>query len=262
MRFGLCAGDPEILSRLPEWGYDYAEISGPALLPFESDRTYQAQRAKLKNLEIPIEALAWFIPGSVPVIGPKVDAQPLRDYLVTTISRAADLGVTVINWGSVASRRVPAGWPMSRAWQQIESAAALIAEIAADYDVNVAVESVHPREANILFYLTEAINLVSTVNRPNFRLNVDYFHMMRQNEPDDHVALAAPWLIHAHTSDDYRAFPALGGWDQRRFLNLLKSAGYNGRLSFEVEGEYSPEFADAARRSVERMREMSGDVGI
>jgi sugar phosphate isomerase/epimerase len=70
VRFGLCAGDLEILSRLRGWGYDYAEIAGPALLPFESDQTYRGQKAKLQDLDIPIEALAWFIPGSAPVIGP------------------------------------------------------------------------------------------------------------------------------------------------------------------------------------------------
>jgi sugar phosphate isomerase/epimerase len=260
VRFGLCAGDLEILRRLGDWGYDYAEIAGPALLPFEGDRAFAARKVEIGDTGIPIEALAWFIPGSVPVIGPKVDLGLVRGCLETTIGRAAEVGVKVINWGSVASRRVPEGWPMSKAWSQIERAAALIAEIAEAVDVSIAVESVHPREANIFFYLTEAINLVTTVNRPNFRLNVDYFHLVRQNEPDEHMTLAAPWLIHAHTSDDHRGFPAIGSWDQRRFLRLLKAAGYNGRVSFEVNGTLTPQFADAAQRSVRLMRELQAEV--
>jgi sugar phosphate isomerase/epimerase len=260
VRFGLCAGDLEILRRLRDWGYDYAEIAGPALLPFEGDRAFAARQVEISDTGISIEALAWFIPGSVPVIGPKVDPGQVRGYLETTIGRAAEVGVRVINWGSVASRRVPEGWPMSKAWEQIERAAELIAAIADPHGISIAVESVHPREANIFFYLTEAINLAVTVNRPNFRLNVDYFHLVRQNEPDEHIALVAPWLIHAHTSDDHRGFPAIGGWDQRRFLRLLKSIGYDGRLSFEVNGTLTPEFADAAQRSVQLMRELHAEV--
>jgi sugar phosphate isomerase/epimerase len=91
-------------------------------------------------------------------------------------------------------------------------------------------------------------------------LNVDYFHLVRQNEPDEHVSLAAPWLIHAHTSDDNRGFPALGGWDQRRFLRMLRAAGYDGRLSFEINGTLTPAFADAAQRSVARMRELQWEL--
>ena len=145
---------------------------------------------------------------------------------------------------------------MSRAWEQIERSAELIADIAASHGVTIALESVNPREANVLFYLTEAANVVATVNRPNLRLNVDYYHLYLQNEPDAHLAAVGHLLVHAHTSDDHRGFPALGGWDQRPFLRSLARIGYDGRLSFEVNRTADPDFGENARRSVIRMREL------
>jgi sugar phosphate isomerase/epimerase len=67
-------------------------------------------------------------------------------------------------------------------------------------------------------------------------------------------------VVHAHTSDDKRGFPGLGGWDQRPFLRSLKAAGYDARLSFEVGEPFSPAFAERAQRSIERMRELHADI--
>ncbi|HLZ07229.1 MAG TPA: sugar phosphate isomerase/epimerase family protein [Chloroflexota bacterium] len=260
MRFGLCTGNLEVLRQLASWGYDYAEIGGSTVVPFEDDRAFAPIRTELLEIGVPIEALAGFVPGSVPVIGPTVDQAQILGYLETTIGRAADVGVKVVNWGSVVSRRVPDGWPMSKAWDQIERVAALIADIAAKSGVTIAVEAVNPREANILFYLTEALNLVRTVDRTNLRLNVDYYHLVKQNEPPEHLTAAAPFLAHAHTSDDNRGFPGLGAWDQKPFLQSLKAGGYDGRLSFEVRGTFNPQFAEDAQRSVRLMRRLQAEV--
>jgi sugar phosphate isomerase/epimerase len=260
VRFGLCTGNVAVLRQLGEWGYDYGEIGATALLPFEDEATFAPRRAELRECGASIEALSGFIPGSVPVIGLTVDWNQVRAYLETTIGRAAEVGVKAINWGSVASRRVPKGWPLSRAWEQIERASELIARIAEASDVVIAIEAVNPREANALYYLTDALQLATVVNRPNLRLNVDYYHMVKQNEPLEHLGIVAPWLAHAHTSDDERRFPTVGDWDQRPFLRALQSAGYDGRLSFEVRDVGDGHYAERAQTSVQRMRALQREV--
>jgi sugar phosphate isomerase/epimerase len=256
MRFGLCASDPDVIRRLPTWGYDYAEIGARALVPFEGDRAFTAVKSRLLDAGTPIEALAGFIPGTVRVVGPSVDWAAVRGYLETTIGRAAEVGVKAINWGSAESRRVPSGWPTSRAWEQLERVAGIIADLATSAGIVVAIEPVNPREANILFYVDEAIRLAQTVDRPSLRVNVDYYHVFKQNEPIERVAQAGAWIAHSHTSDDERRFPCLGGWDQRPFLEALLAAGYDGRLSFEVSKADKSTFADDAALSVRRLREL------
>ena len=260
MRYGLCTGDPLVLQQLTDWGYDFAEIGARTLLPFDDEGTFAPRREALQRSGVSIEAMAGFIPESVPVIGPEVDWAKVRGYLATTLGRAAEVGVVVVNWGSVQSRRVPADWPMSRAWQQIEQAAGLIAEIAKPLGITIAVESVNPHEANVLFYLPEAANLVATVGAPNLRLNLDYYHCVKQNEPAAHLDAVAQLIAHTHTSDDARRFPMLGDWDQRPFLAYLDRIGYHGRVSFEVRDPGERSFAAAAALSVKRMRDLEREV--
>jgi sugar phosphate isomerase/epimerase len=260
VRFGLCASNIAVIRQLGDWGYDYAEIGATALVPFEGEAAFAPRKADLLGAGVPIEALAGFIPGSVPIIGPKVDWRQVHGYLDTTIGRAAEVGVKAINWGSAVSRWVPDGWPMSKAWEQIERASLLIAELAAKTGIVVAIEAVNPREANVLYYLTDAMHLAKVVNHPNLRLNVDYYHLVKQNEPIEHIAAVAAWLAHAHTSDDERRFPTLGDWDQRPFLRALKAAGYDGRLSFEVRDVGDGQFAERARLSVRRTRELQREI--
>jgi D-psicose/D-tagatose/L-ribulose 3-epimerase len=242
---------------VPAWGFDYAEIGARALVPFEDAGAFAAAKARLTESGTPIEALSGFVPASVPVIGPAVDWRQVRAYLDTTINRAAEIGVKVINWGSVQSRFVPPDWPLSRAWSQIEQVAGQITSLAEAAGVVVAIEAVNPREANVLFYLTEALQLAQTIGRPGLRVNVDYYHLVLQNEPLTHVQAVAGWIAHTHTSDDQRRLPGLGGWDQRPFFQALAEAGYAGRCSFEVRATSDPAFGEAARQSVWNLRALA-----
>ncbi len=260
MRFGLCTGAVEVIRQLPAWGYDYADVGGRTVVPFESDRAFAEVKAQLLDTGVPIEGMGGFIPENVRIVGPDVDWALVRGYLETTIGRAAELGVKAINWGSAPSKRVPSGWSMSRAWEQIERAAGLIAGIAEAAGLVVVIEPINPRETNILYYTVEGLTLAQTINRSGLRLLVDYYHVMKQDEPLDQVKLAAGWIAHAHTSDDQREFPCLGRWDQRPFLRALREMGYDGRLSFEVRRRDEGTYAESARTSVRRMRELYREI--
>lgn len=261
MRFGLSTGDVDVIRQLPDWGYDYADVAGRTVIPFESAQAFAEVRTRLLATGVPIEGMGGFIPESVRIVGPSVDWARVRGYLETTIGRAAELGVKAINWGSAPSKHVPPGWPMSRAWDQIERAGEMIAALAEASGVVVVIEPINPRETNILYYTVEGLSLAQTVNRPGLRMLVDYYHVMKQNEPLDQVKLAAGWIAHAHTSDDDRRFPCLGQWDQRPFLRTLREMGYDGRLSFEVRRrDDDAHYTESARSSVQRMRALYQDV--
>ena len=73
-------------------------------------------------------------------------------------------------------------------------------------------------------------------------------------EPMEHLLEAGTWLQHAHTSDDERRFPSPDGYDQRRFLQYLKRAGYGGRLSFECR--VTEDYEGEARRAVKYVRHL------
>jgi sugar phosphate isomerase/epimerase len=111
-----------------------------------------------------------------------------------------------------------------------------------------------------VYYLRDALHLAQVVNRPRIRVLADYYHMVKQDEPLEHLLEAGAWIHHAHTSGDHRQFPHPEGYDQRRFLQYLKRAGYGGRLSFECRA--TEDFDRQARQSVEYVRNLWETVDL
>jgi sugar phosphate isomerase/epimerase len=235
MRYGYCTSDAARVETLARLGYDFVERGASALLPFEDAAAWAPARDRIQSAPLPTEALAGFIPAHLKVTGPEVNRAALQRYLEAVIGRAAEIGVEVINWGSAASRLVPDGWPMATAWAQLEEFCHQMADVARGSGVTIVIEPVCLDETNILHYLGEAYALALRVDRPEIRCLVDYYHMERQGEHLTGILLAAPWLLHAHTSGPDRQCPA-PGWTQHLFLRALREAGYDRRLSIEARG--------------------------
>jgi sugar phosphate isomerase/epimerase len=233
MRFGFCTSDESRVDGLARLGYDYLERSGSAFLPFESEATWRPVGQRMRTAPIPTEAIAGFIPGHLKVTGPEVDRAALQRYLVVLIGRAAEVGVQIINWGSGPSRHVPEGWPMRTAWEQLEEFAHQVADVVAPTGIQVVIEPINPDETNILHLVVEGYALAQRVNRPEIRCLCDYYHIERQGESLNGIALTAPWLRHAHTAGPNRLCPA-PDQTQALYLRALREAGYDLRLSIEA----------------------------
>lgn len=234
MEIGLCASEPARLADARVWGYDFVEIGARAVAPLEPDAAWPARKRSLEETGARLTHLAGFIPAEVRVVGPDVDWARVRGYLEACVGRAAEVGVRVFNWGSAASRAVPPGWPYAQAFDQLERAAHLIADVMAPLGCTCVIEPINPRECNIMYYLTDAVALAAVVQRPQIRVIADFFHMALQNEPLEHLDAAGPWLAHAHTSGPERRFPKPDDpWDHAAFLAALRRAGYDRTLSFE-----------------------------
>ena len=65
------------------------------------------------------EACNNFFPGRIRLTGPDVDEQAIRAYYAKALERAATLGVKSIVFGSAGAKRVPEGFDMDRAYQQV-----------------------------------------------------------------------------------------------------------------------------------------------
>ncbi|HUE75310.1 MAG TPA: sugar phosphate isomerase/epimerase family protein [Chloroflexota bacterium] len=260
MQFGLCAMTRlDLVYQAASWGFDYVDIAGPMLVPLETDRVWQEQRRRIEDTGARVEGLNSFMPAEASFVGPAVDWSRVTDYLDTAISRAAEIGIHNITWGSAAAKSVPDGWSMAAAFEQVERASHLIADLAGKNGLTVVIEPINPRECNIMYYVTDALHLARVVGRPEIRVLADYYHMMLQNEPLEHIMTAREYLAYTHTADLDRVFPALGVWDQRPFLTYLRRAGYDGNLSFE-SWTVAGDFGAAARESLARMRSLWADV--
>ena len=262
MLYGLCASDPARMRGARDWGFDYVEIGARAVAPFEPDATWPTRRRELEDTGAVTSHLAGFIPAEARFVGPDVDWGRLRGYLESCVGRAAEIGVRTFNWGSAPSKSVPIGWPLSKAFEQIERCAHLIADVMAPLGCTCAIEPINPLECNVIYYLTDAVLLAASVDRPQIRVNVDYYHCALQSEPWAHLEAARDWIAHAHTSGPARHFPKPDdGFDHRAFLAALRRIGWDRTLSFECSRvPPGADYAEEARAGVAYLRALAREV--
>ena len=249
------------MERAADLGFDYIDIPGKSLVPFEDDARFREVARTFTLASRPIEAVWRFLPAEARFVGPNGSLEALRRYVETAVARAAGLGVKAFGWGAPPARSVPPDWPLSKAHAQLEAAAEIMADIAERHDVIIALEGVNQEECNLLYHLSEAIHVARLINRrPHLSVLADYHHMLHQNENLDHVVAAGAWIGHVHTCDNDRLFPTLGPWDQRPFLRALRAAGYDGRVSLEGWNPGNRPLDEALALSVAGMRACLSEV--
>jgi sugar phosphate isomerase/epimerase len=262
MQIGLASNNIAHVATSRDWGYEFVEIFAELLRPLEPDSVWPSRRRELEDTGAALTNLCAWIPAEARYVGPSPDWGRTRDFVETSVGRAAEVGVSVFNWGSPHSKSIPVGWPISKALEQIERAAHLIADVVGRYDATCVIEPINPRECNVIYYVTDGVLLAASVDRPQIKVLADFFHMSLQSEPLEHLEAARGWLGHTHTSGPDRYFPQPGqGWDQRSFLAALRASGYDGRVSVESWAvRPGSTFAEDARASATYLRRLLSEL--
>ena len=98
----------------------------------------------------------------------------------------------------------------------------------------IALESLQSSETNFLNTVKAAGEIVRAVNHPNFRLNADIFHMMRENESPQSIIDYADVLAHCEIAEKQtRSLPGVMGDDFKPYLRALRKANYTGNIFIE-----------------------------
>ena len=79
--------------------------------------------------------------------------------------------------------------------------------------------------------VAEALVVVREVNCPGAQLMADFFHMRLNDEPFSELEAAGPHLIHAHIAEPGRGKPQSTPAEHAEFIQALRQAGYDGRLT-------------------------------
>jgi D-psicose/D-tagatose/L-ribulose 3-epimerase len=264
MRFGICgsmvARQPdgsgiEIINEAREIGYDYLELSLAHLATLPEDGFAEIRR-RAEASRLPVEACNNFFPRSVRLTGAEVNWAQVSEYIHKAVSRAADLGVRVIVFGSSAAKNVPVGFPTYRAWQQIERVLRLADSEASPRGITIAIEPINHQESNILHSVAEGLALMRRVNLPGVRVLADYYHMAVEKEDPAILITAGPDLCHVHFARlEGRLYPCAPEPGFSAFFRQVAAAGYCGRIS--VEG-FSTDFRQDATCSLALMKRMAG----
>jgi D-psicose/D-tagatose/L-ribulose 3-epimerase len=112
----------------------------------------------------------------------------------------------------------------------------------------MAIEYLNRFECYLLTTAAQAVELVKTVDHPNFRAMYDTFHAhIEEKSQAATVRALAPVLAHVHISENDRGTPGTGqvNWDDA--FGTLDEVGYDGWMVIEAFGRALPDLAAATK---------------
>ncbi len=217
-------------------GFRLIGESVPRILsPTLSDNEFNASLQKVKAAKCKVLSCNLFFPGSLKIAGPDVNEEKVLAYTTTVLWRAKQAGVKYIVLGSSGARSIPAGYDMEKAKADFIVLCKKLGQIAKKNDVIILLENLETTETNFITSLKAAAEIVKKVNEPNFRLNVDIFHMLREGESPDEIIAAAKQVAFCEIAEkEKRSLPGVAGDDFRPYLRALKKINYKGFIFIEA----------------------------
>jgi sugar phosphate isomerase/epimerase len=211
------------------------ESVGRMLSPSLTEEHFQQNLECIKKAKCKVYLCNIFFPGAIKIAGPDADEKRVLSYADTVLSRAKHAGIPLIVLGSGGSRRIPEGYDKEKAKTDFIALCKKLATVAGKYEVKIALESLQSSETNFLNTVKDAAEIVRKVNHPNFKLNADIFHMMRENESPQSIIDAADVLGHCEIAEKKtRSMPGVQGDDFKPYLRALRRANYGGPLFIEA----------------------------
>lgn len=239
-----------------ELGFDYMEI------PFRdlgkiTEEEFQAMLEKAKEIDFPITKANVMIPGDYKLFGEEARTdEELKAFLEKGFSRAKQLGIELVVWGSGASRKYE-NIDDAVAYKRLIEIGKIVSDIAKKYDILVVIEPLQKGETNVFNTVKETSAYVRDLNCENVLVLADSFHMMAESEKYDTLKDNKDLIVHAHIaeakfgSNEIRLVPNLADENNvKEFVDELKKIGYKGDISIEASlrsGDWKNDMAEGLK---------------
>jgi len=224
------------------------------------DATFEKNVQTFSRMKTKIYALNIFMPGDMKLVGPDVNETAIVNYVRGVFARCNRAGIDLIIWGSGGARRVPEGFDKAKAREQFINIARKVAVVAKEYNMRLALENLNSTETNFINTAADALQVVTEVNHPNFRLCVDIYHMLMENEPPAIIESTKKYLIHVDIAErEGRAAPGTRGQDFRPYLKALKKIRYDRLIVLECRWNNMP--AEIVQGRTELIRQLDAVYG-
>ena len=127
-----------------------------------------------------------------------------------------------------------------------------LSDYAAPRGVSMALETVTIMQTDFINTLAEAEEIIRRVDRGNFRLMMDVFHMNLE-EKDLFAAIRdhSRYNIHVHLADNNRRYPGQCGLDFAKIIRTFYECGYRGDFTTEIY--QLPDMRAAAKGAAEHL---------
>lgn len=241
-------------------GYTGIELA-PFTLASRIDQVSSDQRRELKSVAqghgLEICGLHWLLAKTEGFHLTTDDAAVRRAtsaYIIDLANACADLGGTIMVFGSPMQRNLQPGVTREQAYANAAEVFRAAMPVLADRGVTIAMEPLTPKETNFVNSCAEAVELMQLVDHPNFALHQDVKAMLSESTPiTELIAQYAAQTRHFHVNDDNLLGPGMGRTDYHPILQALRQSGYSGWVSVEVF-DYRPGAEFIARESIQYMQ--------
>ncbi len=147
--------------------------------------------------------------------------------------------------------------------EETENLAALAFQELSDYaqlqNVHIALETVTIMQTNFINTLAEGAHMVDLVDRPNFKLMLDIFHLnLEEKNVIGAIKQYSPYNIHVHLADNNRRYPGHCGLDFEAIISTFKQCGYDGYYCTEIF--QIPSMEEAAKGAIAHLQPILNKV--
>jgi sugar phosphate isomerase/epimerase len=242
-------------------GYQGLELAPFTLAPRITDLSPDSRRRLRREAEdcgLTLIGLHWLLARTeglqLTAPDPAIRQATAR-YLVELAQCCADLGGTVLVFGSPAQRPIPPGTTRARAADYAVDTFRRARSGIGAAGVSLCLEPLAAAEADFINTAAEALELIDRVDHPAFRLHLDVKAMVGgEEEPvPELIRRHAGRLGHFHANDPNRRGPGFGATDFVPIFGALRAVHYAGWVSVEVF-DYSPDPETIARDSLRYMQ--------
>lgn len=268
MKFAICqelfeGWDWERQCRfMAETGYTGIELAPFTLAPRITDVS-TAQRQQLRKVAedhgLTICGLHWLLAkteGMHLTTSDTSQRAATSAYLRELAQACADLGGTILVFGSPAQRNVEPGMTRAQAYANAAEVFRNAMPVFGERSVTLCMEPLTPKETNFCNTCADAAELITLVDHPCFQLHQDVKAMLSESTPiPTLIEQYASVTKHFHVNDNNLLGPGMGPTEYEPIFAALQRTKYSGWVSVEVF-DYKPGAEFIARESLRYMREV------
>jgi sugar phosphate isomerase/epimerase len=234
MEIGICC-HPTDAAQLPANVIDFLEVNVQNfLVPEKGEADFRLNLELGRRAIKPIKSASCFLPGDLKCVGPNLDQERLMRYAQTAFSRAEQVGVEIIVFGSGGARTMPENYSPKQAMEDFTALLRQFGPMAQSHGVTLVVEPLNKAECNFINSLAEGAEAVERCNHPNVQLLADLYHMLKDGEPVSEIVRFGRLIKHTHVAElAGRACPGKSHEDFSPFFEALREANYTGRVALE-----------------------------
>jgi sugar phosphate isomerase/epimerase len=109
-----------------------------------------------------------------------------------------------------------------------------LSSLASDYGIRLLLEPLNRYSTPYCTTANDAIKVTNMVDRDNFRIMLDTFHMnIEEDSLEDALSDSKNLLAHMHFADNNRKMPGYGHIEFQPIMRILADIGYEEYISFE-----------------------------